>query len=289
MQLVPSPLFVVGTGNVGGGVRWQVTPLVYSFGVAAETGARFRRGTRRAARGRRRALRIARVVVLRAREGDELGRSRRHSSLRAPCRPRRFASGSLGAVLPRRVAATGRPNWALRPLRHHRPHAHLFPTLRGARPSWPSRFATSDGSLVAASLLRRRSSCGFIARAMRRNLKLPTSQGSRAQDPDRRPRRAPLVVVDRPLDGARADGRLFVLDRPRVHLRVGELSPPSSSRGSTHDLPLLAAVVVSHMHFDHLSYDSLAMIESKTPIVLLPPGAKSSVPSYELRAASSIR
>ena len=33
-QLVPSPLLVVGTGHVGGGVRWQVTPLVYSFGVA---------------------------------------------------------------------------------------------------------------------------------------------------------------------------------------------------------------------------------------------------------------
>jgi hypothetical protein len=36
MQLVPSPLFVVGTGNVGGGVRWQVTPVLYSFGVAAK-------------------------------------------------------------------------------------------------------------------------------------------------------------------------------------------------------------------------------------------------------------
>jgi hypothetical protein len=34
MQLVPSPLFVVGTGNAGGGVRWQVTPIVYSFGIA---------------------------------------------------------------------------------------------------------------------------------------------------------------------------------------------------------------------------------------------------------------
>jgi hypothetical protein len=36
MQLVPSPLFVVGSGNVGGGLRWQVTPFVYSFGVAAK-------------------------------------------------------------------------------------------------------------------------------------------------------------------------------------------------------------------------------------------------------------
>lgn len=34
-QLVPSPLLVVGSGHVGGGARWQVTPLVYSFGVAA--------------------------------------------------------------------------------------------------------------------------------------------------------------------------------------------------------------------------------------------------------------
>jgi hypothetical protein len=34
-QLIPSPLFVVGSDSVGGGVRWQLTPLVYSFGVAA--------------------------------------------------------------------------------------------------------------------------------------------------------------------------------------------------------------------------------------------------------------
>jgi hypothetical protein len=34
-QLIPSPLLVVGPGHVGGGLRWQITPLVYSFGVAA--------------------------------------------------------------------------------------------------------------------------------------------------------------------------------------------------------------------------------------------------------------
>src|SRR5262252_992981 len=34
-QLIPSPLLVIGSGHVGGGVRWQVTPLVYSFGVTA--------------------------------------------------------------------------------------------------------------------------------------------------------------------------------------------------------------------------------------------------------------
>jgi hypothetical protein len=34
-QLIPSPLLVIGTHGVGGGVRWQVTPFLYSFGVAA--------------------------------------------------------------------------------------------------------------------------------------------------------------------------------------------------------------------------------------------------------------
>lgn len=34
-QLVPSPLLVTGKEHVGGGVRWQVTPLLYSFGIAA--------------------------------------------------------------------------------------------------------------------------------------------------------------------------------------------------------------------------------------------------------------
>ena len=35
-QLVPSPLFVMGSSGPGGGVRWQVTPLLVSFGVAAK-------------------------------------------------------------------------------------------------------------------------------------------------------------------------------------------------------------------------------------------------------------
>ena len=34
-QLIPSPLYVASSDRVGGGFRWQITPLVYSFGVAA--------------------------------------------------------------------------------------------------------------------------------------------------------------------------------------------------------------------------------------------------------------
>jgi len=35
VQLVPSPLLVYGSGDVYPGLRWQVTPLLYSFGIAA--------------------------------------------------------------------------------------------------------------------------------------------------------------------------------------------------------------------------------------------------------------
>ena len=34
-QLLPSPLLVVGEGHLGGGMRWQLTPLLVSFGIAA--------------------------------------------------------------------------------------------------------------------------------------------------------------------------------------------------------------------------------------------------------------
>jgi len=33
-QLIPSPLLVTGKEHVGGGLRWQLTPLLYSFGIA---------------------------------------------------------------------------------------------------------------------------------------------------------------------------------------------------------------------------------------------------------------
>lgn len=34
-QLIPSPLLVLGSAGPQGGVRWQITPFLYSFGVAA--------------------------------------------------------------------------------------------------------------------------------------------------------------------------------------------------------------------------------------------------------------
>jgi len=76
-------------------------------------------------------------------------------------------------------------------------------------------------------------------------------------------------------------GDRFVLTDPVFTKSVGELSPRLVEPGlDPADLPPLAAVVVSHMHFDHLSFDSLGMIEDRTRVLLLPPGARSSVPKY---------
>jgi hypothetical protein len=36
VQLIPSPMLVASSDRVGAGVRWQLTPLLYSFGVAAK-------------------------------------------------------------------------------------------------------------------------------------------------------------------------------------------------------------------------------------------------------------
>lgn len=73
----------------------------------------------------------------------------------------------------------------------------------------------------------------------------------------------------------------FVMTDPVFTNAVGELSPRLVEPGiDAKNVPPLAAVVISHMHFDHLSFGSLEMIEDKIPLLLLPPGAQSSVPRY---------
>src|SRR6266481_3492208 len=74
---------------------------------------------------------------------------------------------------------------------------------------------------------------------------------------------------------------VFVLTDPVFTRTVGELSPRLVEPGlDPAQVPPLAAVLISHMHFDHLSYDSLDMLEHKTNVVLVPPGVRSVMPRY---------
>lgn len=127
------------------------------------------------------------------------------------------------------------------------------------------------------------SGCGFAMRALGRNLVAPLT-----------PRRVPNKLHD----ARRADSRLsvlwighatalvqlddkFVLTDPVFTSSVGSISRRLVEPGmAAADLPPLAAIVISHTHLDHLSFDSLDTLEHKTQHVLLPPGARANMPRY---------
>jgi len=133
---------------------------------------------------------------------------------------------------------------------------------------------------VAAFLVL--SGCGFFGRVLVRMSEQPEpcKLASKIREPRRPEARLAVLWVGHATLLVQMDD-VFVLTDPVFTRSVGELSKRLVEPGlDPADLPPLAAVVVSHMHFDHLSYESLEMIEKKTPIVLLPPGARSSVPRY---------
>lgn len=81
-----------------------------------------------------------------------------------------------------------------------------------------------------------------------------------------------------------------VLTDPVFTSTVGQFSRRLVEPGiAPEDLPPIDAVLISHMHFDHLSLGSLEMIEKDVRALLLPRGGTAyvtdgfSFPSYELR------
>jgi L-ascorbate metabolism protein UlaG (beta-lactamase superfamily) len=133
-------------------------------------------------------------------------------------------------------------------------------------------------------LLSALAGCGFIGRTLQRNFQAPPEPAkvaNKIRDPRRADARLSVLWIGHATALVQVDDLFFLTD-PVFTRAVGQLSPRLVEPGlDPVDLPPIAAVVVSHMHFDHLSYDSLGMIEEKTRIVLLPAGAKASVPRYD--------
>ncbi len=76
------------------------------------------------------------------------------------------------------------------------------------------------------------------------------------------------------------DGRTIVTD-PVFTDTVGELSKRRVAPGLTPDeLPALELALVSHVHFDHLSYGSLAAIETKLALLAMPEGGLAYLPEF---------
>ncbi|HEY3817578.1 MAG TPA: MBL fold metallo-hydrolase [Polyangiaceae bacterium] len=77
----------------------------------------------------------------------------------------------------------------------------------------------------------------------------------------------------------------FILTDPLLESTVGQLTRRLQEPGiDPADLPPLDAVVVSHMHFDHLSLGSLDAIERKVHRLVVPQGGLVYVPNYAFDA-----
>ena len=73
----------------------------------------------------------------------------------------------------------------------------------------------------------------------------------------------------------------LVLTDPLLVPTAGQLSRRHSDPGiDPADIPRLDAVVISHMHFDHLSMGSLELIENKTPRLFVPKGGLVYIPNF---------
>jgi L-ascorbate metabolism protein UlaG (beta-lactamase superfamily) len=124
--------------------------------------------------------------------------------------------------------------------------------------------------------------CGFVGRALQRNLSAPPERtvAHKVHDPRRPEARLAALWVGHATVLLQLDD-VYVLTDPLFAHTLAQASPRLVEPGlDAADVPPLAAVVVSHMHFDHLSFGSLDRIEQRTPIVLVPPGVRANMPRY---------
>ena len=147
------------------------------------------------------------------------------------------------------------------------------------------------GQLLALVLSLTSLSCSFVWRAMKRNLDAPPERAiaHKIVDPRRPEARLAALWVGHATVLVQLDDRFVLTDPVFVHT-LAQASPRLVEPGlDPKRLPPLAAVVVSHMHFDHLSFGSLDLIEQRTPVVLVPPGVRGNMPrySFEIRELES--
>jgi len=146
-------------------------------------------------------------------------------------------------------------------------------------------------SLLLLALSLTLPSCGFAWRALKRNLAAPPEREilHKIVDPKRPEARLAALWVGHATVLLQLDDR-FVLTDPVFTHTLAQASPRLIEPGlDPARIPPLAAVVVSHMHFDHLSFSSLDLLEERTPIVLVPPGVRANMPrySFEIRELES--
>jgi L-ascorbate metabolism protein UlaG (beta-lactamase superfamily) len=131
--------------------------------------------------------------------------------------------------------------------------------------------------------------CSAGYRILKRNVAAMTAEprpvATRVHHPKLERARLAVLWVGHSTALIQLDDRLVLTD-PVFTTSVGLLSPRLVQPGlSPRALPPLDAVVVSHMHFDHLSHESLDMIASKIRWLALPAGGLVYLGDYPFRVS----
>lgn len=156
---------------------------------------------------------------------------------------------------------------------------------------WTSRLGRFALVLAVLAVLAVLPGC-MLARAGARSLgayfSTPRSV-AKTKEPVTKDARLAVVWVGHATALVQLDDKVILTD-PVFTSTVGQVARRLVEPGlDPRDLPPIDAVLVSHLHYDHLSFGSLEMIESKTRTLLLPRGGAAyltdgfSFPAYELR------
>jgi L-ascorbate metabolism protein UlaG (beta-lactamase superfamily) len=137
---------------------------------------------------------------------------------------------------------------------------------------------------AVAPLLALALSCGYPAHLVAGNaaafLQAPAEVPHRITHPYRPDARLAVLWVGHATALLQLGDR-FVLTDPLFTGTAGMLSRRLVEPGlDPRDLPALSAVLISHTHFDHLSFGSLEMIEEKTRVAFAPAGALVYIPNF---------
>jgi len=120
----------------------------------------------------------------------------------------------------------------------------------------------------------------ILARNVEALVNGPRPVEDRITDPVRPEARLAVLWVGHATALVQIDDR-FVLTDPVFTQTVGQMSARLVEPGLHHeDLPDVDAVLISHLHFDHLSLGSLDLIERRVGRLLVPRGGLVYVPNY---------
>jgi N-acyl-phosphatidylethanolamine-hydrolysing phospholipase D len=131
-------------------------------------------------------------------------------------------------------------------------------------------------------------SCGFAGSILGGNARAmfarPRPVPGKVRTPYRPDARLAVLWVGHATALVQIDDKVFLTD-PVFTSTVAEISTRLVEPGlDPDDLPEVSAVLISHMHFDHLSLGSLSMIEPKVRALLVPQGGLVYVPNYTFEA-----